>query len=82
MEQAGLEATIDSAGNVRGRLMSASPNAKSLVVGSHFDTIENSGKYNGVLGILVGIAGRHLLTASSFSCLLIWKYWDLVKVKV
>lgn len=66
MEQAGLDATIDSAGNVRGRLMSASPNAKSLVVGSHFDTIENSGKYNGVLGILVGIAAAASINRQQF----------------
>lgn len=55
MIQAGLETHVDSVGNVRGRIPSANPDARLLVVGSHFDTIENSGKYNGALGILIAI---------------------------
>ncbi|MCO6497214.1 MAG: Zn-dependent hydrolase [Chitinophagaceae bacterium] len=55
MEEAGLETMIDSAANVRGRIATEDPEAKTLVIGSHFDTIENSGKYNGVLGVLVAI---------------------------
>lgn len=55
MIEAGLKTHVDSVGNVRGRLSSSDPDAKLLVIGSHFDTIENSGKYNGTLGILIAI---------------------------
>lgn len=55
MVAAGLETRIDAAKNVRGVLRSGNKNAKTFVVGSHFDTIENSGKYNGSLGILIAI---------------------------
>lgn len=55
MIQAGLETHVDSIGNVRGRYASSNPEAKLLVIGSHFDTIENSGKYNGALGVLIAI---------------------------
>lgn len=55
MIDAGLETSVDAIGNVRGRLPSPNPDAKILAIGSHFDTIKNSGKYNGILGILIGI---------------------------
>ncbi len=55
MVAAGLETRIDAALNVRGIWPSPNPGAKTLVIGSHFDTIENSGKFNGTLGILVAI---------------------------
>lgn len=55
MINAGLDTRVDAALNVRGIWRSANANAKTLVIGSHFDTIENSGKFNGTLGILVAI---------------------------
>lgn len=67
MIQAGLETHVDSIGNVRGRLTSADPDAKLLVVGSHFDTIENSGKYNGALGVLIAIEAAANLVRQNVS---------------
>lgn len=62
MISAGLETHVDSIGNIRGRMASSDPDAKILVIGSHFDTIENSGKYNGTVGILIAIeAAAHLI---------------------
>jgi allantoate deiminase/N-carbamoyl-L-amino-acid hydrolase len=55
MQSAGLAATIDGVGNVIGRLATADPAAKTLVIGSHYDTVRNAGKYDGRLGILAGI---------------------------
>src|SRR5690606_31106287 len=31
------------------------PNAKALIVGSHYDTVRDAGKYDGRLGILTGL---------------------------
>jgi allantoate deiminase len=55
MREAGLEAYIDNIGNVRGKLKSKNPDAKTFVIGSHFDTVINAGKYEGTLGILTGL---------------------------
>lgn len=55
MREAGLETRVDNIGNIRGKLKSKNPDAKTFVIGSHFDTAIRGGKYDGVLGILAGI---------------------------
>jgi hydantoinase/carbamoylase family amidase len=58
---AGLEARIDAVGNVVGRYASAMATAKTLIVGSHYDTVANAGRFDGRLGILTGLAvAEHL----------------------
>ena len=56
MLDAGMEAHIDAVGNVVGRYAAAQPDAKTLITGSHYDTVRNGGKYDGRLGILLPIA--------------------------
>ena len=56
MTQAGMDAHIDAVGNVVGRYASHDPDAKTLMTGSHYDTVRNGGKYDGRLGILLPIA--------------------------
>ena len=56
MTQAGMDAHIDAVGNVVGVYRSAVPGAKTLMTGSHYDTVRNGGKYDGRLGILLPIA--------------------------
>ena len=64
MQKAGLDATIDAVGNVTGRYRSASPNAKALIIGSHYDTVVNAGRYDGRLGILTALViAEHLQRA-------------------
>jgi allantoate deiminase/N-carbamoyl-L-amino-acid hydrolase len=55
MNAAGAPAHIDVVGNVVGRYASARLDAGTLIVGSHYDTVRNAGKYDGRLGILTGI---------------------------
>ena len=55
MRAAGMTAEIDVVGNVVGRYAAADPNAKALIVGSHYDTVLNAGSYDGRLGILAGL---------------------------
>jgi beta-ureidopropionase / N-carbamoyl-L-amino-acid hydrolase len=47
---------IDAVGNVVGRYEGATPDAKALLTGSHYDTVRNGGKYDGRLGIFVPMA--------------------------
>jgi beta-ureidopropionase / N-carbamoyl-L-amino-acid hydrolase len=64
MQKAGLDVTIDAVGNVTGRYRSASPDAKALIVGSHYDTVVNAGRYDGRLGILTAlVVAEHLRSA-------------------
>ncbi len=47
---------IDAVGNVVGRYLASEPSAKTLLTGSHYDTVRNGGKYDGRLGIFVPMA--------------------------
>ena len=50
------EVHLDAVGNVVGRYLSDQPQAKTLLTGSHYDTVRNGGKYDGRLGIFVPMA--------------------------
>jgi allantoate deiminase len=54
-EAAGLDTRLDGIGNLRGRWASAQPGAKTFVLASHIDTVVNAGKYDGPLGVLMGL---------------------------
>jgi N-carbamoyl-L-amino-acid hydrolase len=47
---------IDAVGNVVGIYKAATTGAKTLMTGSHYDTVRNGGKYDGRLGIFVPMA--------------------------
>src|SRR5207253_7676844 len=53
---AGMAGRGDAVGSVIGRYDASAADAKTLLMGSHFDSVRNGGKYDGVLGILVPIA--------------------------
>lgn len=56
MREANMRVWQDEAGNQWGRYVSSHQNAKSLVIGSHLDTVPNSGKYDGILGVLLPLS--------------------------
>jgi len=56
MLSANLETEIDAVGNVVGRWRCGKAGAKTLITGSHYDTVINGGKYDGRLGIVLPIA--------------------------
>ena len=55
MREAGLTVRVDAVGNVIGRLEGAG-DTRALLIGSHVDTVPNAGKYDGCLGVTLGIA--------------------------
>lgn len=55
MRSAGMTVAIDAAGSIHGRFGSTDPNAPTLLIGSHLDSINNAGRYDGILGVLIGI---------------------------
>ncbi len=68
MQEAGMSVSVDAAGSVIGRYAGRRPDAPSVIVGSHLDSVRNAGRYDGILGVLLGIqavsdlhaAGRRL----------------------
>jgi allantoate deiminase len=56
MEAADLHVAEDDWGNIIGRRSSRNPAAKTLLMGSHLDTVRNAGRYDGPMGVLLGLA--------------------------
>jgi allantoate deiminase len=56
MQAAGMTVQVDHIGNIIGRYEAATSNAKTLLLGSHLDTVRVAGKYDGPLGVMVALA--------------------------
>ena len=54
MEAAGMTVRRDAVGNIIGR--GPGSGGRTLLIGSHLDTVRDAGRYDGPLGVLVGIA--------------------------
>ncbi|GAC1385277.1 MAG: allantoate amidohydrolase [Herpetosiphon sp.] len=61
MEAAGLHVVRDGFGNLRGRLEDAGRSGRTLLLGSHLDSVRDAGKYDGPLGVLVALAALERL---------------------
>ena len=55
MTAAGMSVRLDPLGNLLGRYEGTQPNAPALLIGSHIDTVRNGGRYDGALGVMLGI---------------------------
>jgi allantoate deiminase len=55
MQQAGMSVRRDAAGNLVGRYEGQTPGAPALLIGSHIDSVRNGGRYDGALGVMLGI---------------------------
>lgn len=60
MRSAGLEVREDAVGNLFGRLR-GSDDGRTILTGSHLDTVPRGGKYDGALGILAGLVALQAL---------------------
>jgi allantoate deiminase len=66
MRGAGMAVRLDAAGNLIGRYPAARDNAPVFLIGSHLDSVPNAGKYDGVLGVLLGVAAVQALGGRRF----------------
>ena len=65
MREAGMEVRTDAVCNLIGRYEGATPDAKTLILGSHLDSVRDAGKYDGPLGVLAALAcAEHLHRAN------------------
>jgi allantoate deiminase len=66
MEAAGMTVKVDAIGNLRGVWPGLTANCPRLLIGSHLDTVPNAGAFDGILGVVLGLAvveqlrGQHL----------------------
>jgi allantoate deiminase len=61
MRAAGMDVRQDQIGNLIGRYAADPPDARTLLLGSHLDSVVDAGKYDGPLGVLVALACVELL---------------------
>ncbi len=64
MEEAGLETRIDSVGNLFGRLEGTDPNAKTILTGSHLDSVTAGGILDGALGVIAALEALRTIKES------------------
>lgn len=60
MEGLGLEVKTDAYGSIAGHL--AGQREEGIIIGSHYDSVVQGGKYDGALGIAVGLAAAAYFT--------------------
>jgi allantoate deiminase len=56
MRSAGMQAHLDAIGNVCGRYEGDRPGLPCLMLGSHYDTVRDAGKWDGPLGLISAIS--------------------------
>ncbi len=56
MRDAGMAAHLDAIGNVVGRYEGERPGLPCLMLGSHYDTVRNAGRWDGPLGVITAIS--------------------------
>ena len=77
-EELGLAVRVDPIGNIFGRWEGIDPGLPAIILGSHLDSVRNGGKYDGSLGVLMGlelirvlqghgIRSRHSIEVAVFS---------------
>ncbi len=55
MRSLGMDVHLDAVGNLRGRLEGNGTSTKTLLLGSHLDTVPNGGAYDGIIGVVLGV---------------------------
>jgi len=56
MREAGMRAHLDAIGNVCGRYEGDRPGLPCLMLGSHYDTVRDAGRWDGPLGLITAIS--------------------------
>src|SRR5215510_3013826 len=63
MEQLGMSVSVDAAGNLHGLYPARTPAARRVIIASHLDTVPDAGAFDGILGVVMGIALVDSLTS-------------------
>ncbi|MEH7098429.1 Zn-dependent hydrolase [Neobacillus vireti] len=55
LEQADLSPYMDAAGNIFGQIIGKNPELPAVLIGSHLDTVNSGGCFDGAMGVLMGV---------------------------
>ena len=61
MRKAGLEVRVDEASNLIGKLGSGKTEMPTLILGSHIDTVEAGGRFDGIVGVIAALEVARVL---------------------
>lgn len=64
MRENGMTVRVDNIGNIIGVLAGSDAEAAPVIVGSHLDSVPQGGRYDGVLGVVSGLAAIRRLKAA------------------
>jgi allantoate deiminase len=56
MTRLGMDVRVDAVGNLRGRRPASSGDTPTLFIGSHLDSVPRAGAFDGILGVVLGLA--------------------------
>jgi len=65
--EAGLETRVDGAGNHSAILRSSDPNARTLLLGSHTDSVPSGGRFDGALGVIAALEALRTIRDSGIT---------------
>jgi len=65
MKKAGLDPTIDAAGNIIGKRKGKNPSLKPIAFGSHIDMVPDGGNYDGTLGSISALEVIEILNENN-----------------
>ena len=78
MKDAGMQVHLDAAGTLIGTYKSSNKNAKTLILGSHQDSVINAGRFDGIMGVLLPLlAVKKLHQKKTKNFLFISSVWPL-----
>ena len=66
MKEAGLKLSIDKIGNIFAKKEGRIPEKKSVMCGSHLDSVINGGQFDGVVGVFAAIEAIRTLNEEDF----------------
>lgn len=55
LEEADLSPYMDAAGNIFGQILGKNPELPAILIGSHLDTVNSGGRFDGAMGVLMGV---------------------------
>lgn len=64
MKELGMEITVDKVGNICGTIAIGNNPEKTLAMGSHTDSVENGGQYDGPVGVISALQATENLLKS------------------
>lgn len=63
LEKMGLDIKVDGVGNIRAKYMiDENKDKPSIMIGSHIDTVQNGGKFDGLLGVVTALEVVRILS--------------------